>query len=102
MKETSPRISVTLSAVSPVLLEDKTIVLKLDNSSLKETFDQNFRARLENHLRISPHNGSLKLQTTVETTERGEILIHPTEIQPPGHKNPSLKELKKTFNLDFD
>ena len=103
VKETSPRISVTLSSVSPVLLPDKTIVLKLDNSTLKETFDHNFRARLENHLRISLHNSSVRLQTTVEATERGEILY--SSEQKFNHlatKNPSLKELKKTFNLDFD
>ena len=103
VKEASPRISVTLSSVSPVLLPDKTIVLKLDNSTLKETFDHNFRARLENHLRISLHNSSVRLQTTVEATERGEILY--SSEQKFNHlatKNPSLKELKKTFNLDFD
>ncbi|MRR20128.1 DNA polymerase III subunit gamma/tau [bacterium] len=103
VKETSPRISVTLSTVSPVIMPDKTIVLKLDNSTLKETFDQNFRARLENHLRISLRNSTVKLQTTVEATERGEILY--SSEQKFNHlaaKNPSLKDLKKTFNLDFD
>ena len=86
-----------------MLLPDKTIILKLDNSTLKETFDHNFRARLENHLRISLHNSSVRLQTTVEATERGEILY--SSEQKFNHlatKNPSLKELKKTFNLDFD
>ena len=103
VKEASPRIAVTLSAVSPLLLPDWTIVLKLDNSTLKETFDQNFRARLENHLRISLHNSSVKLQTTVEATERGEILYSSEQkFNHLASKNPALKDLKKTFNLDFD
>jgi len=103
VKEESPRIAVTLSAVSPELLPDKTVVLKLDNSTLKEAFDHNYRARLENHLRLALHNNSLRLQTTVETTERGEILYSPEQkFNHLAVKNPSLKDLKKTFNLDFD
>jgi DNA polymerase-3 subunit gamma/tau len=103
IKEESPRISVTLSSVTPLLQEDKTIVLKLDNSALKEAFDHNFRSRLENHLRSDLQNGLLKLSTTVEATERGEILY--SDEQKFNHlasKNPALKDLKKTFNLDFE
>ncbi len=103
VKEESPRIAVTLSSVSPELLPDNTVVLKLDNSTLKEAFDHNYRARLENHLRLALHNSSLRLQTTVETTERGEILYSPEQkFNHLAVKNPSLKDLKKTFNLDFD
>ncbi len=103
VKDESPRISVTLSAVSPELLPDRTIILKLDNSILKEAFDHNFRARLESHLRTTLKNGSVKLQTTVEATERGEILYSPEQkFNHLASKNPSLKELKKTFNLDFE
>ncbi len=103
VREESPRISITLSAVSPELLPDKTIILKLDNSILKETFDHSFRTRLENHLRNTLHNRSVNLQTTVETTERGEILYSPEQkFNHLASKNPSLKDLKKTFNLDFE
>ncbi len=103
VREESPRISITLSALSPELLPDKTIILKLDNSILKETFDHNFRTRLENHLRTSLHNGSVRLLTSVEATERGEILYSPEQkFNHLASKNPSLKDLKKTFNLDFE
>ena len=103
VREESPRISITLSALSPELLPDKTIILKLDNSILKETFDHNFRTRLENHLRTSLHNGSVRLQTSVDATERGEILYSPEQkFNHLASKNPSLKDLKKTFNLDFE
>lgn len=103
IKEESPRISITLSSVTPALQEDKAIVLKLDNSALKEAFDHNYRARLENHLRTVLQNDLLKLQTTVEATERGEILY--SDEQKFNHLasiNPALKDLKKTFNLDFE
>jgi DNA polymerase-3 subunit gamma/tau len=103
MKEESPRISVTLSSVSPELLPDRTIMLRLDNSALKETFDHNFKARLEGHLRRTLQNGQLKLQTTVESTERGEILYSPEQkFNHLAARNPALKDLKKTFNLDFE
>jgi DNA polymerase-3 subunit gamma/tau len=103
IKEESPRISITLSSVTPALQEDKAIVLKLDNSALKEAFDHNYRAKLENHLRTVLQNDLLKLQTTVEATERGEILY--SDEQKFNHLaslNPALKDLKKTFNLDFE
>jgi len=103
VKEESPRIAVTLSSVIPDLLPGNTVILKLDNSALKELFDHNFRARLEHYLRENLQNSSLNLQTTVEATERGEILY--SDEQKFNHlasKNPALKDLKKTFNLDFE
>ncbi len=103
VKEESPRISVTLSSVTPALLPDNTVILKLDNSALKESFDHNFRARLEHFLRETLKNSSVNLKTTVEATERGEILY--SDEQKFNHlasKNPALKDLKKTFNLDFE
>ena len=103
IKEESPRISVTLSSVTPELLADKTVLLKLDNLTLKETFDHNFKPRLEGHLRRTLRNGSLRLQTTVEATERGEILYSPEQkFNHLAAKNPALRDLKKTFNLDFE
>ncbi len=103
INDESPRVSVTLAAVTPELHEDKSVVLKLDNSALKETFDHNFRARLENHLHISLQNSTVKLITTVEATERGEILYSPDQkFNHLASKNPALKELKKTFNLDYE
>jgi DNA polymerase-3 subunit gamma/tau len=103
VKEESPRISVTLLSVSPELLPDRTIILKLDNSTLREAFDSNFKSRLEGHLRRSLENSQLKLQTTVESTERGEILYSPEQkFNHLAAKNPALKDLKKTFNLDFE
>ncbi len=103
VKEESPRISVTLSSVSPELLPDLTVILKLDNSALREAFDHNFKSRLEGHLRRSLKNSQLKLMTTVESTERGEILYSPEQkFNHLAAKNPALKDLKKTFNLDFE
>lgn len=103
IKEESPRISVTLTSVSPELLPDCTILLKLDNLTLREAFDHNFKPRLEGHLRRTLNNGSIKLQTMVETTERGEILYSPEQkFNHLAARNPALKDLKKTFNLDFE
>lgn len=103
VKEESPRISVTLLSVSPELLPDRTIILKLDNSALREAFDSNFKSRLEGYLRRSLENSQLKLLTTVESTERGEILYSPEQkFNHLAAKNPALKDLKKTFNLDFE
>jgi len=103
VKEESPRISVTLSSVSPELQPDRSIILKLDNTALRETFDSGFKSRLEGHLRRTLGNGQLRLITTVESTERGEILYSPEQkFNHLAAKNPALRDLKKTFNLDFE
>lgn len=103
VKEESPRISITLTAVTPIILPDKTIELRLDNSALKETFDHNFKSRLENHLRETLGNAGIKLTTIVESTERGDILYSVDQkFNHLANKNPALKDLKKTFNLDFE
>jgi DNA polymerase-3 subunit gamma/tau len=103
VKEESPRISITLSSVTPKSLPDKTIELRLDNSALKETFDHNFKARLEHHLRERLQNNKIALTTVVESTERGDILYSVDQkFNHLAGKNPALKELKKKFNLDFE
>lgn len=103
IKEESPRISVTLTAVTPEMLPDMTIVLRLDNTALKEAFDHNYKAKLEHYLRENLQNSMLKLKTIVEATERGEILYSPEQkFNYLASKNPALKDLKKTFNLDFE
>jgi len=103
VREESPRISVTLSSVTPELLPDNTVILKLDNSALKESFDHNYRARLEHYLRETLLNSSVNLKTTVEATERGEILYsNEQKFNHLASKNPALKDLRKTFNLDFE
>ncbi len=103
IKEESPRISVTLLSLKPGAEADGTIILRLDNLALKETFDHNFRQRLEEHLRKRLNNGSVRLQTVVESTDRGEVLY--SDEQKFNHlaaQNPSLRDLKKRFNLDFE
>jgi DNA polymerase-3 subunit gamma/tau len=103
VQEESPRIAVTLSSVSPELLPDRTVVLRLDNSALKEAFDHNFKPRMEGHLRRTLQNSQISLQTIVEATERGEILYSPEQkFNHLAAGNPALKDLKKTFNLDFE
>lgn len=103
VKDESPRISITLSSVTPGILPDKTIELKLDNSALKETFDHSYKSKLENHLRESLRNAAIKITTVVESTERGDILYSVDQkFNHLAGKNPALKDLKKTFNLDFE
>jgi len=103
VKEESPRISITLSSITPGILPDKSIELKLDNSALKETFDHNYKSKLENHLRETLRNAAIRITTVVESTERGDILYSVDQkFNHLVNKNPALKDLKKTFNLDFE
>jgi len=103
IKEESPRIYNSLLAVSPEIGGDKSVNLRLDNMSLKETFDHNFKNRMEHHLRTVLGNSYVTIDTVVESTERSDILY--TDEQKLNFitsKSPAVKELRKTFNLDFE
>lgn len=103
ISEESPRISNTLSFSVPELSDDKSVTLRLENSSLREIFDQSFKYRLEHYLHETLQNGNITINTRVEATERTDILY--TDEQKFNHlsaKNPALKDLKRTFNLDFE
>jgi DNA polymerase III subunit gamma/tau len=103
INEESPRISNSLSASTPEIAADKSINLKLDNSALKETFDHNFKNKLEHYLRQTLKNSTISINTIVEITERNDILY--TDEQKLNYiasKNPAIRELKKTLNLDFE
>jgi DNA polymerase III subunit gamma/tau len=103
INDESPRISITLLSANPEVAEDKSILLRLDNSALKETFDHNFKNKLEHHLRESLQNSGININTMVETTERGDILY--TDSQKFNHissKNPALNELKKSLGLEIE
>jgi len=103
LKDDSPRISITLQSVLPELMADRSILLKLDNSTLKESFDHSFKAKLEHHLRKTLLNSSITINTVVESTERGEILYsNDQKFNHLAAKNPALKDLRRTFNLEFE
>lgn len=103
IKEESPRIATALSSLPPDLQPDRSVILRLDNSALKETFDHNFRSKLENHLRERLENDLVTITTVVEATERGDILYSPEQkFNHLVNKNPAVKDLKRTFNLDFE
>ena len=103
IKDESPRIYNSLVAVTPETGTDKSVRLRLDNMSLKETFDHNFKSRMEHHLKTVLKNSSVTIDTIVESTERSDILY--TDEQKLNFitsKSPAVKELRKTFNLDFE
>ncbi len=103
ISQESPRIYNSLSVITPEAAPDRSIRLRLDNMSLKEIFDHSFKARLEHHLKVSLRNSDISIEAIVETTERSEILY--TDEQKLSYlasKSPVVKELKKTFNLDFE
>jgi DNA polymerase III subunit gamma/tau len=103
ISQESPRIYNSLLTITPEADADRSIKLRLDNLSLKETFDHNFKARLEHHLKVVLSNTSVSIDTVVEATERSDILY--TDEQKLNFitsKSPAVKELRKTFNLDFE
>jgi len=103
ISEESPRMSNTLYASNPELSDDKLVTLRLENSSLREIFDDDFKIRLEHYLRDTLKNANITINAIVEASEKVDILY--TDEQKLNHlisKNPALKDLKRTLNLDFE
>jgi DNA polymerase III subunit gamma/tau len=104
LKNESPRISTQLSAVSPQIGENNLILVRLSNSALREEFDRKFKTSLTLYLSKLFGLNSIEIQSTVEEATH-EDPVYYTDEQKYAHlaaKNPALKDLRRTFNLDFE
>ena len=104
LKNDSPRISTQLSAVSPQIGENNLILVRLSNAALREEFDRKYKTSLTTYLSKLFGLNSIEIQSTVEEAAQ-EDPVYYTDEQKYSHlsaKNPALKELRRTFNLDFE
>lgn len=96
-----PNLKTTLSK-TPVLKEDLTLLITLDNS-VQDELVKNIKPQLVSWLRRELRNSGIDLTTEIAEdiiekraytdTEKFEEMIQ---------KNPKLALLKQRFNLDFD
>ena len=103
IKNDSPRIAGMVNTIRPELGSDQTIIFHINNEDLKETFIQNYKSKLFNYLSEKLKNNSIVIEVVVDQVESNDILY--TAEQKYNHmaeKHPVLKDLKKSFNLDFD
>jgi len=104
IKPESPRISTQLSAVSPQIGENNLILVRLSNAALREEFDKKYKTSLTNYLAQLFGLNSIEVISSVEEVGH-EDPVYYTDEQKCAHlstKNPALKDMRRTFNLDFE
>ena len=104
LRQESPRISGQLESYRPQIADNYTIVIKLSNAALKEEFDKKYKFSLT--LFLSDRFGAkgFEIVSNVEETENEDPVYYTDEQKYTrlASKNPALKELRRTFNLDFE
>lgn len=98
-----PRIVSMFKAISPVLENNRTIIIHLSNATQKDTFVQHYKQRLINHLERKYIMNEIDIETVVDVNETNNTIYSDEQkYNYLFNKYPILKEVKKTFNLDLN
>ncbi len=102
IKEDQPRLYNTLTTQKPLLEEDGTIRLNLNNP-LQEKALNSIHSEIVAYVVKSTGNQNVKLETMVEKKNSEKKLYTQEEkFKHMQEKNPELGLFRSTFNLDFD
>ena len=103
IKSDGPRIAGMVDTIKPEMGPGHKITMHLHNEAIKETFIINYKPKLVNFLSDKLDNSSLEIEIVVDLTESNDILYTAEQkFNFLNEKYPVLKDLKKSFNLDFD
>lgn len=103
-KAEGPRVSGMLKSVKPEVHSDNSVTLHLNNPAHKDLFTDKLKHRLIALLEEKFREGTCKIELVVDTGESGGGLIYSDDqkFQFLSSKYPAIKEIRKTFNLDFE
>ena len=102
LKESSPHIYSTLKISRPVLGENWTISLTLENKVLDDELTTHKPGLME-HLRTRLNNALIRLQTSVAEVQKAHKPYTDREkFERMAEKNPNLRNLRETFDLEFE
>jgi DNA polymerase-3 subunit gamma/tau len=103
IKSDGPRIAGMVNTIKPELDSGNKITMHLNNEALKETFIQSYKPKLINFLSDKLENNGIEIEVVVDLVESNDILYTTEQkFNYMAEKYPVLKDLKKSFNLDFD
>ncbi|MGD0341129.1 MAG: DNA polymerase III subunit gamma/tau, partial [Bacteroidales bacterium] len=102
LKGDGTRIISMFKSITPELEDEHTLVIHLSNAAQKDIFLQNYKQRLMNFLESKFTVPELDIETAIDQSETNEIIYSDEQkynyLQA---KYPTLKDFKKTFNLDI-
>ena len=105
LREDKPRMSVTLKNVKPLISDDFTIVVALNNGSQLDDFNATVRNELERFLRSEMQNDLIKIEPQLtESTQISQAKLYTPEekFKYLSQKNPLLSKLKQELNLELE
>jgi hypothetical protein len=102
LKGEGTRIVSMFKSILPELENDQTIKIHLSNAAQKDTFILNYKPKLVNFLESKFILSRLDIETTIDFSEINETPYNDDQkLNFLINKYPILKDMKKTFNLDF-
>ncbi len=103
IKNDGPRVVSMFKSVKTELHPDGTISLHLSNAAQRDSFNQNYKQRLSLFLERKFGTKGIEIESVVDTSEiEGVIYSDEQKYNHLVSKHPALKEIRKTFNLDFE
>ncbi len=102
LQDDGPRIISMFKSIQPEMEDEHTIRIHLNNAAQKDLFVQNYKPKLMNFIERKFTVQELDIDTAVDLSETDELLY--TDEQKYNYlqnKYPSLKDFKKSFNLDL-
>jgi DNA polymerase-3 subunit gamma/tau len=103
VKTDGPRVASMFKSVKPEVHQDNTITLHMSNVDQSDLFVRNYKQRLISFLEKKYKCPDLIIEAKVDTAETNGIIY--SDEQKYNYlvsRYPSLKEIRKTFNLDFE
>lgn len=105
IREDKPRMAVTLKSVNPVITDNDTITIELNNRSQLEDFNNNTKHELEKFLRREMQNSRITVEANlIEITETQQDRLYTNEekFRYLSQKNPALTTLRQKLNLELE
>jgi DNA polymerase-3 subunit gamma/tau len=103
MQADSPRASVMFKTARPELNNENSVLLHLTNADEKDYFSRNYSHKLVNTLISVFSNPPASVETVVDTTESVQKLYSDDDkLEHLQEKYPTLKDIRKAFNLDLE
>ena len=103
VKEDGPRVASMFKSIKPEVHPDNTVTLHMSNVDQSDLFTRNYRQRLVTFLEKRFRDSNFNIEAKVDMSETNGIIY--SDEQKYSYlvsRYPSLKEMRKVFNLDFD
>ncbi|HVN59483.1 MAG TPA: DNA polymerase III subunit gamma/tau [Bacteroidales bacterium] len=99
----SPRVASMFKSITTEIISGSSVTLHLSNSAQRDLFVQNYRQKLVLYLENIFGTNTPEIDAKVDQSESDEIIY--SDEQKYNYlvsKYPSIKEIRKAFNLDFE